>query len=63
MVGINLPEIVDNRYFSSVNTFIGGNLFFLELYILRYVATRRPRTARYKTHSDRAQLAHNMVIV
>ena len=31
----------------------GGNLFFLELYILRYLATRMPRMARYESHSNR----------
>ena len=38
---------------SLVNVLIGGNLFFLDLYTLRYLATRRLRTARYESHSSR----------
>ena len=43
----------DRKVCSLVNALIGGNLFFLELYILRYLATRMPRMARYETHSNR----------
>ena len=38
---------------SSVSVLIGGNLFFLDLYMLRYLATRKLRTARYESHSSR----------
>ena len=42
---------------SSVNTLIGGNLFFLEL-ISRYLATRRPRKHDMKLTRTEHQLAY-----
>ena len=48
-------KMVDNSRMvcSSVNVLIGGNLFFLDLYMLRYIVTRRLRTVRYESHSRR----------
>ena len=37
----------------SVNVLIGGNLFFLDLDMLRYLATRRLRIAQYEPHLSR----------
>ena len=39
MVGIDLPKLVNNhiKACSLVNTLIGGNLFFLEVYIEEYI--------------------------
>ena len=55
VVGVDLLKMVDNGTVvcPSVNVLIGGNLFFLDLYMLRYLATRRLRTARYESHSSR----------
>ena len=54
--------MVDNgrKVCSSVNTLNGGNLFFLELYILRYLATRMPRI---KVTQTEHQLAHKVAIL
>ena len=55
VVGVDLLKVVDNSRMvcSSVNVLIGGNLFFLVFYMLRYLATRRLRTAQYVSHSSR----------
>ena len=46
MVGVDLLKMDNGRMVcSSVNVLIGGNLF-LDLYMLRYLAIRRLRTAR-----------------
>ena len=44
---------------SSVNTLIGGNLFFLEL-CLKVSSYQRHRTAQYKIHSNRTPTAHEL---
>ena len=65
VVRVDLLKMVDNGRMvcPSVNVLIGGNLFLLDLYVLRYLATRRLRTARYELTRAEHQLAQNAAIL